>query len=101
MSELTIAVNGPTGSRPDDRDDMWVWDEEAGYIVACGYTAFPPTCPVWGDEVGWKSVTVIVPAELENAATWSLEYNHGGGSVVKRLEMGDGRVALRSDYQCW
>jgi len=101
MSELKVVVNSPTGSPPAERDDMWVWDEDGGYIVACGYSAFPPTCPVWGDEVGYKSVTVIVPPKLENDARYSLEYNHGGGSVVKRRVMPDGRVAMRSDYQCW
>lgn len=58
-------------------------------------------CPVWGDVVPWKSVTVIVDAADEADARYSLEYVHGGGSVSRRMALPNGRVALRSNYQCW
>ena len=57
-------------------------------------------CPVWGDIVPWKSLTVIVPPELENAATYCLACMHGAG-YSRRKVLEDGRVAFRSDYAAW
>ena len=94
---ITIIVSEPTGGpgRKSDEDPCWVFDEP--YLVA----RQRERCPVWGDEVPFKSVTVIVDADDEGDAEYSLGYVHGGDCVSRRKELKDGRVALRSDYQCW
>ena len=85
-----------------------------GMIVARGYgmtqaeydahpkreSFYPRICPIWHDELPYKSVTVICTMkEMGEVQDW-LGYVHGGDcSAVKPLE--DGMVALRSDYQCW
>jgi len=58
-------------------------------------------CPVWGDKVPYKSVTVICKAgQVQDTIYW-LEYVHGGGSVRKMKALPGDRVALRSDYMAW
>jgi hypothetical protein len=72
-----------------------------GMVVAQGHPDHPVACPVFGDIVPWKSVTVICKLEEEGEVTHWLSYVHGGDTVSNRQEFTDGRVALRSDYQCW
>jgi hypothetical protein len=72
------------------------WALKAPYRVAGG----DDTCPVWGDRVPWKSVTVIVEASEEDAAAYCLSMAHGAG-WSRRKVLDDGRVALRSDYAAW
>jgi len=76
-------------------DPMWVWGPD--YLLA----RTGDRCPVWGDEIPYKSVTVLVPAGMLSEAVFSLEYVHGGGSISRQKLMPDGMCALRSDYQCW
>lgn len=110
--DITISVSHPTGSPgPKSRAQMgedghgvvtWAMDEP--HRVAIG-RSYPEdnndVCPVWGDRLPWKSVTVVVDAEDEADAIFCLECCHGGASVSRRKVLDDGRVALRSDYQCW
>ena len=90
MSELT-------------KEDVWgKFDEnfnliDKGMIVA----RHEETCPVFNDEVPYKSVTVVCDIEQENDVTDWLSYVHGGDCVSMRKDLKDRKVALRSDYQCW
>jgi hypothetical protein len=78
-----------------------------GMVVCCGYldakTLHPKKtrCPIFKDFIPYKSVTVVCKAEQEQEVIYWLEYVHGGNSVSGRKELKDGRIALRSDYQCW
>ena len=57
-------------------------------------------CPVFGDEVPYKSVTVVCPAnKLEEVQYW-LEYVQGADCVSKVKPL-MGHIALRADYKCW
>jgi hypothetical protein len=98
MSDVDVVITVLTPTVPETeatkKNPTWVFDE--GFVVARS----DDRCPVFGDVVPYKSVTVIVPMEREADAQFSLEYVHGGGSVSARKAMGD-MVALRSDYQCW
>ena len=80
-----------------------------GMLVARGlpedmentYDDLPQVCPVWGDRLPYKSVTVIChPDKVEEVKYW-LEYVHGGGSIKNIGSLDDERVAIRSDYMCW
>jgi hypothetical protein len=63
-------------------------------------------CPIWGDKLPYKSVTVVIPElmlhdGLQHQVEYWLEYVHGGGSVSRRRSLPDGTVAIRSDYMAW
>jgi len=57
-------------------------------------------CPVWKDELPYKSVTVICTKEQEDEVGYWLSYVHGG-EAEKKKHLPDGKVAIRSNYQCW
>ena len=59
------------------------------------------TCPIFKDEVPYKSVTVVCDNEQEGEVENWLSYVHGGDCVSQRKELPNNKVALRSDYQCW
>jgi hypothetical protein len=61
----------------------------------------PDICPVWGDKLGYKSVTCICEEAIAEEVSYWLEYVHGGGSISRIQELNNGMVALRSDYMCW
>lgn len=128
---IVITVSNPTHAEcvSADRltmDDVWgVYNldtstrESKGMLVARGYgkaepahgftqeqkdrlvAELPELCPVWGDVLPYKSVTVICPADQEEQVSYWLEYVHGGNSISDRKELPEGKVALRSDYCCW
>lgn len=58
-------------------------------------------CPVWGDVLPYKSVTVICPVELQDEVEGWLAYVHGADCVSQTKRLENGKVAIRSDYQCW
>lgn len=58
-------------------------------------------CPVWKDELPYKSVTVICELSQKGEVEYWLEYVHGGSSVEKWKELPGGKVAIRSNYMCW
>jgi len=126
--EVAVMVSLPDGPEPTEmtKDDVWgklVVDGveehvgasgkyassvkghfEGGYIVARGHghdDAPPVKCPVFGDEVPYKSVTAVFPAAIESDVTYWLGYVQGGDCVSKRKVLPDGRVAVRADYMCW
>jgi len=96
---LTDILRPARPARPT-AEERWqadmCWALKTPYRVA----ATDDVCPVWGDRVPYKSVTVIVPADEEDDAAYCLSMAHGGGYSRRRV-LDDGRVALRSDYQAW
>lgn len=63
-------------------------------------------CPIWGDVLPYKSVTVVVPAEHVRAqrvpeVIYWLTFVHGADCVSRRWSIPDGTVAIRSDYTAW
>lgn len=86
------------------KEDVWgVFDPNNdklisnGMIVAKSYEV----CPIFGDVLPYKSVTVICDEEqCEEVIHW-LIYVHGGNCVSYRKELKDGKVAFRSNYMCW
>lgn len=112
-------------SKKVSQDDVWgVYNltehrrESNGMLVAGGYgkvdpkfftqpdkdkliAQLPEVCPVWGDTLPYKSVTVICMQDQVDDVFYWLSYVHGGGCVSRVKELEGNRVALRSDYQCW
>ncbi len=103
---LKITVSDPTfpEARVLTYADVWGTTDETsmnriskGMVVATS----GEVCPVWGDTVPYKSVTVIcAEAQITEVSYW-LEYGHGANCIVKRKILSDRRCALRSDYKCW
>lgn len=62
---------------------------------------YPTRCPIWNDELLYKSVTIICDAALVEEVSYWIEYVQGAGSVSNIKDLSNGRVALRSDYMCW
>ena len=123
MSNINISIRGPKGSLPSrlTKEDVWgKFIPEAGItfhrgmIVARGVAEeseigirkkypydVPFECPVWGDRLPYKSVTVVCHESLVEEVTYWLEFVHGGGCVSNMKEVGESQVALRGDYMCW
>jgi len=118
MDDIKITVLEPHPIPNNDltKEDVWgKFDERTheplneGMVIANwnfgkdeadSYSSVDP-CPIFGDYIPWKSVTVVCDTELEDQVTYWLEYVHGTDCVSNRKELDDGKVALRSDYQCW
>jgi len=77
------------------------WIHHGMLVATSGDDGLPNVCPVWGDELRYKSVTIICRPSLEQEARYWLEYVHGGGSVSRRKVISKNEIALRSDYQAW
>lgn len=104
------------------KDDVWgkYTDDlkllDRGMIVAQGYIGdkyfedglevwkkkvqTTNVCPVWGDELPYKSVTVICTKEQEDEVKYWLSYVHAG-EAERTKNLPDGKVAIRSNYQAW
>ena len=104
-TRLSVFVSGPSGSEPATltKEDVWgEYDDDyrminPGMIVARS----GDTCPIFGDEVPYKSVTVVCLPEQEADVTYWLEHVHGSDCLNGRANLKSGRIALRSDYMCW
>ena len=124
---LKIEVSNPTVSEAKEltKEDVWgkyvlegtetmmeggrAYNVSKGHFVGGmmvargqGRSDKPATiCPIFGDEVPWKSATAVCAIAMEPEVTYWLEYVQGGNCISKRKELPGGRVALRCDYQCW
>jgi len=118
MTKVQIKILNPTV--PEARDltmeDVWGAHEmesehipkipikwiHRGMLVATSHDdGLPSICPVWGDKLQYKSVTVICRPCFEEEVKYWLEYVHGGGSVTRRKVISKNEIALRSEYQAW
>ena len=73
-----------------------------GMLVATSHEdGLPSVCPIWKDKLPYKSVTIVCEPSIEEEVIYWLEYVHGGGSVSRRKKLDNGKIALRSNYQCW
>lgn len=103
------------------QEDVWgKWQEAPmkrltkGMIVAQGYgmddaeyerrkvadELLSNICPIWGDKLPYKSVTAIFRLERQREVEKWLDYVHGGG-IERYKEVGNGFIAIRSNYMCW
>lgn len=98
---LTLIASSPTVPSDAATDRKPDWATRVPYRVAFGACDPPTKCPVWGDRLPYKSITVIVDEADLNAAIRSCEYVHGGGAVSKTKKLSNGKVAVRANYMCW
>jgi len=86
------------------KEDVWgKYDEDTHECVSKGMIVArtDEICPIFGDKVPYKSVTVVcAEGQYDEVVEW-LIYVHGGDCISQMKELGGGKVALRSDYKCW
>lgn len=104
--KLTVYLSSPTTDTPVvlKQEDVWgEYDPVLGVKVSEGMIVArtDDTCPIFGDKVPYKSVTVVCNEEQKQEVTYWLEYVHGANSVSSVKEIEDNNVAIRSDYMCW
>lgn len=95
---LTCSFEDVFGKR--DEIGMLLDEDDMGWVVANGKRIEPDTCPIFGDEVPYKSCTVVFPKEHRASVEHWLMYVHGGASISGVKDLGD-QWAVRSDYMCW
>lgn len=89
-----------------NKDDVWgAYDVDTHKKVGDGLVIAQETngrCPVFGDNAPYKSVTVVFDPKTHpyDEVLYWLGYVHGG-EHERELTLKDGRIAIRSDYQCW
>lgn len=126
MTDITIASPTHAEAKTLTQEDVWgkyvdhIIRLHTGMVVAEGHNdRFPPNhgsktniCPVKGDTVPWKSVTVIGPLRYVEEISYWLEYVHGCDCIewveeltIPKTDYGYVRyepmVAIRSNYTCW
>jgi hypothetical protein len=86
-----VVAQGCAESTKNNKEDYQNWKK----IVKV-----TEVCPVWGDILPYKSVTVICKPEECNSVEEHLFNVHGGSYSIRKV-LEDGRIAYRSDYQAW
>jgi len=79
----------------------WKQDVKDGYLREDFQPNRPTKCPIWKEELPYKTSTVICKAEQENEVTYWLEFVLGSGCVCKRKELSGNRIAMQAQYMCW
>lgn len=90
------------------KEDVWGDLQKGipGMIVARGAVNDnePTICPIFGDVIPYKSVTVVCGVDQYDDVTYWLTYVHGSGCLeqIKKIERGSRKMlAIRSNYMCW
>lgn len=109
MTDITpvdIYLSGPSGDMPFKITKEDVWGKfnsdytiklSSGMIVA----NYNEVCPIFGDIVPYKSVTVICDEDQLDDVSYWLEYVHGADSISDIKHIDGGKMAIRSNYMCW
>ena len=105
VAGLEVVVLDPTFPEATDitQEDVWGKWLNPQTKVHNGMVAAKTgdKCPVWGDKVPYKSVTVICASDLREQVAYWLEFVHGSDCIANVCDLDNGRVAFRSDYQAW
>ena len=89
------------------KDDVFgLWDDDHnkvndGLVVARGTYEGVEICPIFGDDVPWKSVTIVCDVEQADEVDHWCVFVHGGNCISKYKDLPDGKVAIRSNYMAW
>lgn len=103
--DIQINISEPTAPTAKNltKEDVWGTFDDNHERISWGMIVAQneQTCPIFGDVVPYKSVTVICrPNQVEEVQYW-LEYVHGGGSISHATTLENGDMAIRSNYMCW
>jgi hypothetical protein len=103
---IKLCVSNPTvqEAKTLTQDDVWgEFDDFSQKKISNGMIVARSgeICPIFKDKVPFKSVTVVCNKNQVPEVQYWLEYVHGGNSVSMMKQLNNGKVAIRSDYQCW
>lgn len=86
------------------KEDVWgEYDHEQHKRISDGMIVArtDEICPIFGDKVPYKSVTVVCNKDDYKDVCYWLGFVHGGDNISQEKELEDGRIAIRSNYMCW
>jgi len=103
---LTLIVSEPTQpvAKKLTKEDVWgKYDTKNYKKISDGMIVAQAKekCPIFKDNLPYKSVTVVCKEKQQREVEYWLEYVHGGECVSKTKKIGFSRVAIRSNYMCW
>ena len=103
---VEIFLSAPTGSKPLEltQEDVWgKYNELSSSKISNGMivASYNDVCPIFGDKVPYKSVTVVCDENQMDDVVYWLEYVHGADCVAITKHIDGSKIAIRSDYQCW
>lgn len=78
----------------------WKKEVRDGYLREDFQPNYPTKCPIWKEELPYKTVTVICQVEQEQEVIYWLDYVMGGGCVQKTKQLSGNRIAMQADYMC-
>lgn len=104
-NQIPVFISSPAFPKSEhlSKEDVWgkydpnTRTETDGMIVA----RRGEKCPIFEDILPYKSVTVICEKDQYAQVAYWLEYVHGADCISKMKESEGGKLAIRSDYQCW
>lgn len=88
----------------DDVFGHWTEDHKKiddGMVVARGHHENDVICPIFGDVIPWKSVTVVCDEDDVAEVEYWCVFVHGGDCFSAYKDLPDGKVAIRSNYMAW
>ena len=107
MKMTQVAPPSGDNTKQLTKEDVWgEYDRETLKEITKGMVVAESgdICPIFGDKVSSKSVTVICNENQlygNKGVEYWLEYVHGSGCIQKTMEIGSDKVAIRSDYMAW
>lgn len=104
-TSLNINVKSPTTEKARNltKEDVWGKFNENFEKISNGMiiARSKERCPIFGDVLPYKSVTVSCKPELEGEVIYWLEYVQGSDCISYRAELESGNIVMRANYQCW
>lgn len=115
LSKITITQTPPPEGTSDipfqalTKDDVWgkyktidgITEKVSSGMVAARGTGANEICPIFGDRLGYKDTTFICEKSQVDDVLYWITYVHGEDCITKEKDLGSGKVAFRSEYQCW
>jgi len=103
---ITIQISSIYDSDPGTKltqEDVWgKYNHETHTLETEGLiVARKGICPIFGDEIPYKSVTVVCSEDQFDDVKYWLDYVHGANCVSMVEEIENGKFAIRSNYMAW
>jgi len=105
ITPVKIIVSEPTvpESYKLTQEDVWGKYDKTHKLISKGMivSRTGDKCAIFGDILGSKDITVVCTLDQEFDVQYWLEYVHGADCISKRKEIGNNKLAIRSEYRCW
>lgn len=104
---MIIGISTGYNIRPEGlkltKEAVWGKFDENYEMVDCGMVIgrSDQKCPVFGDMIPYKSVTIMCTKDQEAEVLYWIDYVQGVNAISARMEIGANQVALRANYMAW